>query len=426
MRRRLSLALVFAIVTLGLLELSLRVLADSGLIALRPPDPHAGGFWDGEHPIFGVWHRPKAAFRHRSPCFDVTYHSNSVGARDVERRRDGRRPRVIVLGDSYLEGWGIPRAQRLSDLLERKTAIPHLNFAMAHFGPYQALLAYRELAREFEHTAVLIGVLPTNDFVDLDPELAGRVAGYEYRYRPYLVSEGTGFRHETLREPSLLRWLRRHSQLFQAMRQARGGERPRFDAVLGGDPAEPQRIASFFYDFGEDELARFRFVLDELVRAAQGRRVAVVLIPVLRDLARFSQSGPDPLSRRLGAWARERGALLVDLLPAMHDYSADWGRYFHACDYHWSALGNRVAAELVLDALAGPFYPSLADPDQDSRASGEPLAGARRGAARAGGPRSRAPARPRAPGSRGRAPGHPARARRVRPRAGAPGSPGRA
>ena len=60
---------------------------------------------------------------------------------------------------------------------------------MAHFGPYQEYLVYRDLAREFDHDAVLVGVLPGNDFANIDFDLARTLPRHDYRYRPYLVGD---------------------------------------------------------------------------------------------------------------------------------------------------------------------------------------------------------------------------------------------
>ena len=70
---------------------------------------------------------------HQKRCFKATYSTNSVGARDVERSPAAARPRAVVLGDSFLEGWGLPAAERLSNLLEESTGVEHLNFAMSLF-----------------------------------------------------------------------------------------------------------------------------------------------------------------------------------------------------------------------------------------------------------------------------------------------------
>ncbi len=136
--RRRGLAWIGALAaTLLLAELSVAALVHAGL--LDTPRPPRGGtaFWKGHHPRFGVWHEPNAETVHERACFRVRYATNSVGARDAERSLDADAPRVVVLGDSFLEGWGVARDERLSERLESGTGFEHLNFAMAHFGPYQ-------------------------------------------------------------------------------------------------------------------------------------------------------------------------------------------------------------------------------------------------------------------------------------------------
>ncbi len=321
--------------------------------APRPTYGHVG-FWQGDHPQLGVWHQPDAEWEHAAPCFRVSYRSNSAGARDVERRLHSARPRVVVLGDSFLEGWGVAREERLSDRLEAATGIEHLNFAMAHFGPYQSLLVYETLARRYDHDAVLIGVLPTNDFVDLDPERARRLAGYDYRWRPYLVPEGTGWRHLDLREPRWRRWLRQHSWAFNAGLQASRA----LDASPRTAPGGPPRSA--YWDFGERDVRVLGEVLARLVAAAADRPVAVVLIPTLADFQRLAREGTPPLPARLTPLARQLGFRFVDLLAPMARRTRSWARYYHTCDYHWSVEGNAAAAKLLPEALWQDFYAPLA------------------------------------------------------------------
>ena len=71
-----------------------------------------------------------------------------------------------------VEGWGLPDESRFSNLLERVIGVEHLNFGMSHFSPYQSYLVYRDLASGFDHDAVVIGITPENDFVDLDLDRA--------------------------------------------------------------------------------------------------------------------------------------------------------------------------------------------------------------------------------------------------------------
>jgi len=354
-RRRLGRALALgaaAAAALALFELGSLALVELGWLDAPRPSRGAGDLWWGDHPVFGVWHRPDAVEEHASRCFRVTYRTNSVGARDAERPRRAEGPRVVVLGDSFLEGWGVPAEERLSNRLEASTGVPHLNFAMAHFGPYQAYLLYRELARDFDHHAVILGVLPANDFADLDLELARTMEGYAYRYRPYLVGEPPDLRPFDYREPAWRRLLRHHSYAFQAVRsvwRARSGP---------GERAGASAERSFFYDFEDRQAALLEASLERLADAAKGRPVAVLLLPVMRDLRVYARSGerPDPLSRRLAAFARGRNLRIVNLLPAMAEHIPGWTAYFLSCDYHWSRYGHRVAHELVREALEPSFF----------------------------------------------------------------------
>jgi SGNH hydrolase-like domain, acetyltransferase AlgX len=355
--RRVASWLGVGLVTLALIEVSTCAAVETGLLAGRRPGYFGAHYWQGDHPIFGVWRYSDAEYDHRSACFHVEYHTNSVGARDRERSLHSEQPRAVVLGDSFLEGWGLPVEARLSDRLEAATGREHLNFAMSHFSPYQAYLVYRDLASRYDHDTVILGVLPENDFVDLDLDLAREQVDYEYRYRPYLVGDAPPYHHLDYREPALRHALRNLSYAFNAYLVAEVHAKaramaPRRQAL----PAATRRAPSWFYDYDEAQVRRLEEVLSMLAREARGKRVIVLLLPTLGDLQRYALSGPDPLSERLEPAARREGIQLVDLLPFFAHYTPEWRRYYLPCDYHWSAFGNEVATRGVLAALGPGFY----------------------------------------------------------------------
>lgn len=359
MRRGLRIAaagLAALAATALLLELSVAALVRAGWLETPPPAGPRSRFWDGEHPRFGVWHRPGAAILHESACFSVRYRTNALGARDRERSAVADAPRVLALGDSFVEGWGVPRAKRLTDRLEAATGLEHVNLAMAHFGPYQSLLVYRELGAALEHQLVLIGVVPHNDFTDLDYTRASGALAYRYRFRPYLVGHYPSYRHVDHREASWARVLRRHSYAWNALDHAR-------TLLLGSDdPYGPRDLRSAagvvrseYYDYGEDQLDLLRFVLERLAAEAAPRPVVAFLIPTLADLERRAQAGPAPLGPALAAAVRGAGVRVIDLLPALREREPHPKRLFFACDYHWNARGNALAAEILRAELAGEY-----------------------------------------------------------------------
>jgi lysophospholipase L1-like esterase len=146
-------------------------------------------FWADVDPNFGVWHPANATFHHVGQCFDVTYRTNSYGARDAERARVApQRRRHVVLGDSFVEGYGVAEGERLTDRLNGATRDEFLNFGTSGgFGTVQELVLYRSLASAFAHADVLVFALPANDFSDNDPKYWP-----SSRYRPYLRRTATG------------------------------------------------------------------------------------------------------------------------------------------------------------------------------------------------------------------------------------------
>lgn len=106
---------IFCIV---LLELTLPILKHYKFI--KYPVAEKNDFWIGDHPIFGVWHIPNRTEELKKKCFATTITTNSEGARDRERNIQANGKRIMVLGDSFIEGWGLAPQQRLTDLLEKK------------------------------------------------------------------------------------------------------------------------------------------------------------------------------------------------------------------------------------------------------------------------------------------------------------------
>ena len=350
---KLALLLVFAAIVAALLEFSSAMLVKYRIIRVDLPIEHApeSKFYDGDHAIFGVWHVPNAHLVHPRACFTATYDSNSVGARDREREREADGPRVIVLGDSITEGWGNQAEERMSNRLEAATGIEHLNFGMSFFSPYQSLLVYRHLAKTFEHSAVMIAILPENDFVDLDLEFALESPDYAYRYRPYLRRTSDGYERFDYLENRWVRWFRRHSFGFAVYRAAMGGIKQR----LFGPKIAPA-LVSRFYDLEDDPFDRLEYILEQLAEEAEGKKLVVLLVPTDRDFEAFRAGEPSPLARRLEAFDARESVTVIDLLPLMAAETRQWNRYSFSCDYHWSPFANRVAARLLLEELNGVIY----------------------------------------------------------------------
>jgi hypothetical protein len=303
-------------------------------------------FWADINPAFGVWHRSNSHFVHKTGCYSVEYDTNSYGARDVERTLHSSSPRTIVLGDSFIEGMGLPAEARLTNILERDTGREHLNFGVGgNFGPLQYALLYKTMAAAFDHNLVIVGVLPDNDFHDMSfAYWKGR--GEDGRYRPYYADDlsviysgkfrpdaGEGFWDHT--ESILRAYLASyhvgeyiHARFYWYSRTAYSG----------------------YNDFDDVDFARLKKALEDIKATADahGAKVAVILIPRANDFLRLHQAGTNRLGPLLERWGRDSGIPVKDLLPQMDALSGgDYRSYFLSCDGHWSAHGSAVAAKIL-------------------------------------------------------------------------------
>lgn len=311
------------------------------------------GAWLTEHREFGVWHVPDAQSRHEGACFSVAMRANADGARDVPRARDSAASRVVVLGDSFAEGWGVEEADRFSNIMERRLGREFLNFGAATMGPLQYQIVYEKLASGFTHDTVLLMFLADNDFTDNDLGFwKGKVDGGG-RYRPYYEKTAGGYvayypprdtPAGTPREPDPLRRLgdviKANSWAVAAWHYAAG--------LIGG-----RYSYAGYFDYTKAQLDAVLWSFREIKRMAGPRRMIVAIIPRPNDFARVARGGESPLPGIFRAFGAANDIAFVDLLPAM---SAHGGiDLYIPCDGHWSVDGNRIAAEaLIASGLLGP------------------------------------------------------------------------
>ncbi|MCR9244655.1 MAG: GDSL-type esterase/lipase family protein [bacterium] len=361
LRRRLLAITIGLLVGAIVLEIGSAIAVNAGLFSARVPTyaigKSAATFWGDLNPEFGVWHPPHTSFRHQKACFDVTYESNSYGARDVERERVADHPRVVVLGDSFMEGYGVAREERLSDVLERETGTPFLNFGTSgNAGSTHAFALYSRFAMQFRHDAVLAAILPENDFDDDVPKpdryqayWAGGHPDFELRYTLPNIEQSSYRYRAAEAEFDLQHFLREFTYtknvvdlLYSAHKQSRARQK------IAGQAGQSE---SRFFRFEAAELQRLCHSYERLAAAAAPRPVVLFTIPRLTDFADHVAKGSNPLDDALAEWAAEIDNLhFVPLLPALvAAHGNDLSQLFLSCDAHWSATGHRAAAQILLE-----------------------------------------------------------------------------
>ena len=365
-------AVVVGALILLLLEGSLR-LASLARSAPFPTTDYKTRPWHTfDDPHVEVWHVPNTTTVQTKECLQATYSSNRFGMRDRERDLVGAKPRVAVLGDSVVEGFGVSDQQTFTRVLEDSVYdgdVEFLNFGTSgEFGTIQEWLLYRHLARRFGARVVLLVFLHVNDVTDnswyfwqqLDPG----------RNRPYLRADGRGgfelfYPHgqgSASPGPRQSRaWrnaLMRYSFLWRYWIEVQARyTRPPF-SWQELYRSRPQPAWEDAWRFTEEAIRR----LAEEVRH-DGAMLLVLDCPGPAQISPglalsiatrpgFDLAAPN---LRLQEITRRLGVTYAPLLPAFLRYRDTHHLgppYFSfSCDPHLSPLGNQVMANAVAEAL---------------------------------------------------------------------------
>ena len=341
---------VSAALTFVLLEAGLAGLCAAG--KLRIPKPAYcwaninSRFWADSNPWFGVWHDPHSHFKHVSPDYSLTYEANSWGMRDRERDKSAHgRNRVLVIGDSFMEGWGVTTEARLSDRLERATGIEHLNFGTSgSFGPTQYLMLYTHLARDFEATALILSILPDNDFLDDDPDYCRTM--HATRIRPLFIGTKPDFTLTVATPPEAASGAKLLEQLLLQFTYTGNVIKHFKELSRHKQTALPADYAGYF-DFTPAQWDRMEHVMEEFRKAAPTQPILVLTIPCDTDFRRADKLGAPPLPAKMQELCKRLNLRYLDLMPALRDAPGGWSTCYLKSDRHWNAQGHAVAAAAV-------------------------------------------------------------------------------
>lgn len=321
--------------------------------ATRPSYSKSGTqpFWADINPNWGVWHH-KIEFRHAKSCFDVVYKANSYGARDKERDRRSSESRIVVLGDSFVEGYGVADADRLTNLLAVRSGIEHLNFGTAGgFGPVGEYKLYESLAQGFDHDAVILAILPDNDFTDDAPD-AWRDSK---RYRVYWEGSYPDYTLTyNLNDPADSEFNERPGLVSVARSTLRdytyGYHFVSWNIAAYKYSRKTRKLAapnqSRYYHYTRDEWDRMRYSIEKIRSLAANKRMMIFAIPREVDFVEYAKNGAPPFSSDMRALCQELDIEFIDLIGPMAGESTF--EFFHSCDRHWSPKGNAFAASVLM------------------------------------------------------------------------------
>lgn len=321
------------------------------------------------NPYWGTWHFPNHSIEHRKSCFDAHYTTNEYGMKS-DPVGSGK-PRIALLGDSFVEGFGNDNATTVQRYLatELGSSYEILNFGVSgNFTTIDELVIYDDFVRFFHPKIAVLFFLNYNDLRDsLAPDKRAFIdeqLNFVYRKATSLEEVTASFSREPPPNPEaqperlcLSRLWRVAQQVFR--NQGQMGFNIRWD--IHQETARP-----YLPDEDADTRKAWAIVDASIARLAAITRAEGTTL-VVAQIADPYQTDPnwlyvtsawvrrplDPThpNRRLQEICEKHQVRYYDMYPdALRAIEAD-GLHFpylsFLCDRHYSPQGQKLMADLV-------------------------------------------------------------------------------
>ena len=377
LRDLLAITAITGLLSLGLLELALRLFAPQYSPEMRQ-DILAGLY--AADPATAYRLAPGARVPLKFDDIDTVYATNAQGLREDHAFGPPApgRPRLLVLGDSFTFGWGVDGAQAFPHLLDGHRAagggtVESVNAGVPGYGPDNEAAWLRAYGWALQPRIVLVGFFVGNDVNDVilgmgktTVDAAGRLVESPAT-RQAMAAGAPAPTAGSL--GGVKGWLAAHSHAYVFLRRLAHTWWP----ALFPAPPTVQTLGLFetapYYRTAESPAIRAGWektlaILDSMraEAAAHGAGFAVVAIPAREQVEaaywqdlqtrfglRAADLDRDAPQRHLAVWSARTGASLIDLLPGFR--AAAGPPLYLPHDPHWTPAGHALAAHLIADGL---------------------------------------------------------------------------
>lgn len=351
----LFIALLLSEITLRILNIERRTQKNNQVITewVRLPEE----IWTEYDPDLGWFHQKNrsAALRHGSlPDVQITTNNNGFRSlKDYSKEKPAGVRRILLLGDSFVFGWGVRDHETLGAQLESKSEnLEAINLGVCAYGIDQMLLSFRKFGKQFHPDYVFIGVYQedfwraTRTFTD---------GGYAKPY--FLLSQSGHLKLQNVPAPKPFQFQLRTHQ---------------FPGVINRNPIERLLFKSALYRFLKKSVLRLgrdlnlldpsldeewllgRAILSQLIaeiRLANAEPVILIIPPE----AWLKNTKPTSLEKSLSRFAEREGVDLINLTPLFVQVASKTKitDYYIKDDWHWTAQGHQFVAEILSQYLKG-------------------------------------------------------------------------
>lgn len=296
--------------------------------------------------------------------FKVSYSVNKEGFRDnvdYSRGKESDKKRIIIFGDSFTFGVGVPNEKTFPKILEAESGGKYevLNFGVSGYDPGQYFLSLKEEGLKYEPDIVLYAIYLGNDVIDIPLDHLSQGD----KYKPYFTTENSTAENSNLILKNVPVPIRKanpspDSRIKGRLLKPWLGTLPRLETVKLLKNVLRDNIYSLLikigwikgiadYDYEFEILSK---LLDEtkVLLANKKSELVVIIIPSdpsKRGYATYLERGFD---EKLTLILKAQKIPFLDLAPEMVKCGRDC--YFSR-EGHWNEEGHRLAAEALAQFL---------------------------------------------------------------------------
>jgi hypothetical protein len=326
------------------------------------------------HPQIGRWRIPNTGDS-INRCGDdksIKLISNNVGARDTKRDYS-KGKNIAILGDSFMEGYLINTQDRLSDLLESHSSIPHFNFTVNQANPIHYYLIYKNLIKnKVNHEAVIVGIFPSNDFVSFKPINNASFFNlptfrpyttynlnekkYELKYSLPNINysvESFSYHKDSSYMIQSRKYLYSTYSIWQKLFLEFTTNSYLYNVLSSwGQKAAAERFYKNYVSnfskklYNTPDTRDFEQGLIWLSNEIGQKEIILLLIPDIHDINYFKKGNQNILAAEIKKLLPQNNVKIIDFLPHFASLKEPQNSYIN-CDGHWNETGNRVAYDYL-------------------------------------------------------------------------------
>lgn len=304
-------------------------------------------------PTLGWVPIPNLTARHERDGFSVVVHQNAFGLRasnSLQPTRQTKQRRILVLGDSYVWGYGVEQWQMMT-APEAQQSAELINFGVSGYGTDQEYLFYLRQGINFDVDEVNLVFTPYNDVEE-------NLSAVEYDYdKPFFVVENGKLVLRTghIRERNVRTFINRmrfHSQVINlfdgAIRNIRNRMKLRRLRSAGQPQARPLNENDVTQRDREGIALTVKIIaaLRDVV-TARGAKFSVIFVPYKPNiLLNFPHN--HPLVPLLGQELTAQGISYYDPYELFLTAKQNGVSLFNEADNHFSPEGNALFAKVLI------------------------------------------------------------------------------